>query len=124
MQLTRPIVVSLALPLILSATFNPFTRFAGREVPYGFQQPTSSSAKVQNSKNFDGQPCSINVTSVPEGADITVDNKSVGHTPTKLQLAAGDRTISLTKTGFKTWQRTLSVADNYKLTLYVELQKE
>lgn len=47
--------------------------------------------------------------STPDGADITVDDKFVGSTPSTLKLAPGDHKIKLEKPGFKAWERTLTV---------------
>jgi hypothetical protein len=52
---------------------------------------------------------SIDVKSVPDGAEITVDEKFLGNTPSTIRLAAGDHKIRLEKPGFKAWERTLSV---------------
>lgn len=52
---------------------------------------------------------SIGVKSEPDGADITVDGKFVGNTPSTLRLAAGDHAIVIEKTGFKPWLRTMTL---------------
>lgn len=46
---------------------------------------------------------SIEIKSIPDGAEITVDDKYFGSTPSTLHLAAGDHKIKLEKSGFKTW---------------------
>jgi hypothetical protein len=45
----------------------------------------------------------------PDGAEITVDGKYVGSPPSTLRLAPGDHVIVIEKSGYKTWQRTMSV---------------
>jgi hypothetical protein len=52
---------------------------------------------------------SIDVKSLPDGAEITVDDKFVGNTPSTLRLVAGDHKVKLEKPGFKPWERTLTV---------------
>jgi PEGA domain len=52
---------------------------------------------------------SVHVSSNPMGADITVDGKFVGSTPSTLQLAPGDHTIAVDKNGFHPWTRTVHV---------------
>jgi hypothetical protein len=52
---------------------------------------------------------SIHVTSSPVGADILVDGKFVGSTPSTLQLAPGDHTINVHKNGFAAWNRSVHV---------------
>jgi hypothetical protein len=52
---------------------------------------------------------SVHVTSAPVGADILVDGKFVGSTPSTLQLAPGDHNINVQKNGFSAWNRTIHV---------------
>jgi len=50
------------------------------------------------------------IKSNPDGADVTVDGKYMGSTPSTVRLAPGDHVIALEKSGFKTWQRTMAVS--------------
>ncbi len=63
------------------------------------------------------------VISNPNGAEITVDGKYLGNTPSTLRLAPGDHTISVGKAGFKTWQRTMTVTAGGVATIDVTLEK-
>ena len=67
------------------------------------QSPTGPGAVVN------GADPAVEVKSTPDGADVTVDDKFVGSTPSTLKLAPGDHRIKLEKSGFKTWERTLAV---------------
>lgn len=62
--------------------------------------------------------------STPDGADITVDGKYVGSTPSTVRLAAGDHTILIEKSGFKSWQRTMSVSPGGIATIDAALEKQ
>jgi len=62
------------------------------------------------------------VDSQPRGAKILVDGKAAGVTPKSLVLAAGDRTITLEKSGYKTFKKTLTVADGASLDLDTRLE--
>ena len=62
-----------------------------------------------SSPNADPALSSVDVKSTPDGADITVDEKYMGSTPSTLKLTPGDHKIKLEKSGFKTWERTLTV---------------
>jgi hypothetical protein len=66
--------------------------------------------------NADASLSSIELKSSPYGADITVDDKYVGTTPSTLKLAAGDHKIKLEKNGFKTWEKTLTVSAGASVT--------
>lgn len=65
----------------------------------------------------------VSIKSVPEGAEITVDGKYVGSTPSTLQLTPGDHTISIEKSGFQMWQRTISVTTGSSVTVEAMLEK-
>ncbi len=63
----------------------------------------------------------MKIASTPAGADIEVDGVFVGNTPSNLKLPLGDHTITLTKSGYKTWQRKLrSTAGDVNLTPELE----
>ena len=67
---------------------------------------------------------SIEVKSNPDGAEITVDDKYVGSTPSTLKLVPGDHKIKLEKTGFKTWEKVLNVTAGAAVTVNPTLDKE
>ncbi len=52
----------------------------------------------------------LQISSTPDGADIEIDGKFVGDTPSTVGVAAGEHEISLKKTGFEPWQRKISVS--------------
>jgi PEGA domain-containing protein len=54
-------------------------------------------------------PASIIVKSTPPGADINVDGKFMGSTPSTIQLAPGDHQVSIEKENLTPWQRTMTV---------------
>ena len=63
------------------------------------------------------------VRSNPSGADVTVDGKYMGSTPSTLRLAPGDHTILLEKAGFRAWQRTMTVNPGGIVTVDATLAK-
>jgi hypothetical protein len=67
---------------------------------------------------------SVDVKSTPDGAEITVDDKYMGSTPSVLRLAPGDHKIKLEKSGCKTWERTMAVAAGGNANINVTLDKE
>jgi hypothetical protein len=66
----------------------------------------------------------VAVHSTPDGADITVDGKFVGSTPSSIRLSPGDHTIVLEKSGYKTWQRTMTVTAGATITVGPTLEKK
>jgi hypothetical protein len=71
---------------------------------------TSTSAKLQMESN-------------PSGADIEVDGAFVGNTPSDVQVADGDHTITVKKAGFKDWERKMKVSAGSSVHLNAELEK-
>ena len=64
----------------------------------------------------------LEITSNPSGAEISVDGNFVGDTPSELAVAAGVHTISISKRGYKPWERTLTVSSG-KVTVAAELEQ-
>ena len=69
------------------------------------------------------QTCVVMVKSVPDGADITVDGKYSGSTPSTLRLPAGNHVIEVGEGGFSPWKRTISVDAGGNVTVDARLQK-
>lgn len=65
----------------------------------------------------------LSIASTPDGADIEVDGRFVGNTPSDLQLSEGDHTITVKKSGFKDWERKLKVSGGSNVHLNAELEK-
>ena len=65
----------------------------------------------------------IAVKSTPDGAEITIDGKLVGTTPSTVQVTPGDHTIVIGKAGFKSWQRTITVTTGGTINLEATLDK-
>lgn len=51
----------------------------------------------------------IRFASEPEGADIIIDDETLGETPTTIEVLEGERKISISKEGFKPWKKTIKV---------------
>jgi hypothetical protein len=65
----------------------------------------------------------IELKSNPDGAEISIDGKYVGNTPTTLHLAVGDHAIKFEKPGFKLWERTLTITPGETTTIPATLEK-
>ncbi len=64
-----------------------------------------------------------NFSSIPPGAEITLDGKYVGNTPSGIPLSAGTHTVVLSLPGFTQWKRDLTVSPGSDLTVSGILQK-
>lgn len=69
------------------------------------------------------QTCTVDIKSEPEGADITIDGKYSGSTPSALKLIAGSHVLDVTKTGFSKWERTISIEAGGNINVDATLQK-
>lgn len=65
----------------------------------------------------------ILISSVPDGAEIFVDDKFHGNTPATLRLATGSHAIVLRFPGRAEWKRTLEVLKSSKVTLRATLER-
>jgi len=87
-------------------------------------QSSTEAALAQNGNGLVAPFSTVDIKSTPAGAEITVDEKFMGSTPSSLRLAAGDRKIRLEKSGFKTWERTLTVGAGATTTVDPTLEKQ
>jgi hypothetical protein len=65
-----------------------------------------------------------NFSSTPAGADITLDGKYVGSTPSEIELGTGTHVVVFSMPGFTQWKRELTVLPGSVLTVSAILQKE
>jgi hypothetical protein len=64
-----------------------------------------------------------NFTSTPAGAEITLDGKYVGSTPSEIELVTGTHAVVFSMPGFPQWKRELTVLPGSELTVNAILQK-
>lgn len=60
----------------------------------------------------------------PDGADVTIDGKFAGSTPSTIQVTPGDHQITVELAGHKVWQRTMSVNQGSSITVNANLEKK
>jgi hypothetical protein len=68
-------------------------------------------------------PSSVTVKSTPPGADINVDGKWMGNTPSTVQLSPGEHTVVIDKEGLISWQRTMTVNAGGSVGINATLEK-
>jgi hypothetical protein len=59
---------------------------------------------------FGPEQSKVQISSTPDAADIEIDGKYVGSTPSTMMVSAGQHQISVNKSGFKPWQRQITVS--------------
>jgi hypothetical protein len=82
-------------------------------------QPAEAAVPQQNAT----QSGTVSFRSDPDAADITIDGKFVGTTPSSLQLAAGEHSIAIEKAHFSSWKRTMTIAAGSSVNVGVTLDK-
>jgi hypothetical protein len=74
-----------------------------------FQGPESAQARTASTVAA-AQQTAVSILSTPGAADVEVDGKFVGNTPATLTLANGEHTVTVSKNGYKPWERALNVS--------------
>jgi len=64
----------------------------------------------------------ISVSSEPSGAEIYIDGKFVGQTPSTIELSAGSHHVEVKSPGRQEWTRDLNVLNGSQLTLHPVLE--
>jgi hypothetical protein len=64
-----------------------------------------------------------NFNSTPAGAEITLDGRYVGNTPSTIGLSTGSHVVVLFMPGFVQWKRDLSVGAGSEVNVSANLQK-
>jgi PEGA domain-containing protein len=87
--------------------------------------PASPSAAAQEAQGpeVDKARVKCNFTTTPAGAEITLDGKYVGSTPSEIMLATGSHEVSYSMPGFAQWKRELTVIPGSELTVSATLEK-
>ena len=85
--------------------------------------PAQTAVASGSGVNAGSMSAKLQLESDPTGADIEVDGSFVGNTPSDVQVAEGDHTVAVKKTGFKDWERKLKVTGGSSVRLNADLEK-
>jgi hypothetical protein len=85
--------------------------------------PAAAKPVIDSSVSREGSS-NIVLSSVPEGAEILLDNVLVGMTPSRLTIAAGPHRVVFRKEGFKDYQRQFIALKESDLTVSAEMEKK
>ena len=83
-----------------------------------------ASALPQLPQKISSETVRCNFTSTPSGADITLDGKYVGSTPSTIELNGGTHAVVFSMNGFAQWKRDLTVLPGAELRVNGILQKQ
>jgi PEGA domain len=98
-------------------------KFAGGGAPAQPAAATTPAVAPPAPAAPEAELSTVVVKSSPDGADIIVDGKYVGSTPSTVRLAPGDHAISVEKAGFRSWQRTMTASSGGIVTVDATLEK-
>jgi hypothetical protein len=65
----------------------------------------------------------IILTSIPDGADVYVDDSFVGNAPATLKLPAGKHTVKVSQSGYAAWTKDISVFAGSEVNMKATLEK-
>ena len=113
-------IVATGLIFFPAAPFFLFMHGKDISIPKGTEVPTFVNGNFQldlskfkpateTAQSSAGAKAEVSVTSEPSGAEITLDGAFVGNTPSTIGIAPGQHTIDISKHGFVTWERKLTV---------------
>ena len=97
--------------------------------PLKFQPPAPPTQPQVIAPTPDATPAQVNpsadvdFTSSPTGAEIQIDGKFVGNTPSTISVPTGDHVISIKKAGYKLWERKITISTG-KVAIAAELEAD
>jgi len=87
-------------------------------IPAIVARPVLSKATERENEDL----ANLLLQSIPEGAEIYLNEKLVGMTPSRLSLAAGEYKVLFRKENYKEFSRTLTILKRSELTISSELE--
>jgi len=84
---------------------------------------TPAQAAAPAAAQLNREKIKCNFSSTPPGAEITLDGRYVGNTPSTVGVSTGTHVVVLFMPGFAQWKRELTVSDGSDLRISATLQK-
>jgi len=116
--------------LLKSAHFDvkldPISYEAGPADPLGIEGPLPPASNVafqEDRGEARADAGSVTISSEPPGAEIYVDGRFVGQTPSTIHLPSGPHRIEVKSQGKQGWERNLEVMKDSQLTLHPILEQ-
>ncbi len=92
---------------------------AGPPVP----RPTSPVPALATAPAAPQVFASVQLSSNPSGAEITIDGNDAGNTPSLIKLKPGTHSIRITMTGYTPWERSIDTGAGESRTVAADLEK-
>jgi hypothetical protein len=96
---------------------------SSNQIETGPAVPRDVTTTPASAETTDSSPATVFIKSDPSGAEITVDAKFMGATQSTLKLSPGEHTITIVKSGYKEWKRTITLNAGSEITLEAVLEK-
>ena len=103
------------------------TRLQKKSIPLTLEEsPAKAKEELSEAPSTIGvvENSNVLVNSVPEGAEILVNNELVGMTPSRVVLKAGKYQVIIRKNGYKKFIRQITVKQGSDLTFSAELKED
>ena len=88
---------------------NASYKVQGQSYDQGPNDTESSAPNTLPEQQQETGTCAVIFQSAPVGADILVDGKFMGNTPSTMRLSAGDHAFTIEKSGFQNYERTVTL---------------
>lgn len=88
----------------------------------GPMRPPSVAALRADDREAHAETGSVEIASDPPGAEIYVDGKFIGQTPSTIPLSSGPHHVEVKSAGKQSWVRDLEVLKDSRLTLHPVLE--
>ena len=86
------------------------------------QQANTAETKASSAPSEAGKG-TVNVSSNPSGADVSLDGNFVGNCPAALKISPGKHTVTVKMPGYKDWSREITVESGSEVQLTANLEK-
>jgi PEGA domain-containing protein len=104
--------------------FAPLAQGQGQSQGNEQAAPAPPEAPAEQAPFFvDPEFSSVTIKSIPFGAEISINGKFVGNTPSTLRLKSGDHKISVKQAGYVLWERTITLSAGGNITVNATLEK-
>ena len=101
----------------------PIAAASPQNSPAPAPAPPPASAQGDISEKVLTGKVKCNFSSIPSGAEITIDWRYVGNTPSEISLSTGTHIVVISAPGFAQWKRELTVAADSVVNVTANLQK-
>lgn len=110
-QLYTLVAGNLPAPAVAATQPEPASsRSSATATPAAQTAPPTASAPLVPAQQSNAINIKCNFTSTPPGAEITLDGKYVGSTPSEIAVSTGTHVVEFSLPGFAQWKRDLTVS--------------